>query len=70
MLICVYFMGAERQHNLDLNLWISPPSGGQKGSDNVRSLHLHDAAYRLPDGKRTKVYGSSIKSLSLNTLAG
>ncbi|CAK9155118.1 unnamed protein product [Ilex paraguariensis] len=42
--------------HLDLNLWISPPSDGPKGNDNVRNLDCHCAVCELPGGKRPKVF--------------
>ncbi|XAR72082.1 hypothetical protein NMG60_11018586 [Bertholletia excelsa] len=44
--------------NLDLNLWISPPTDDPKGNDNVRSFKLHFGSCEMPDGKKPKVDGS------------
>ncbi|KAA8534320.1 hypothetical protein F0562_031853 [Nyssa sinensis] len=44
--------------NLDLNLWISPPSDGPKGNEKVRDLQFQ-CACEMPDGKRLKVVNSA-----------
>ncbi|KAK1396356.1 Ethylene-responsive transcription factor RAP2-7 [Heracleum sosnowskyi] len=46
---------ADTHHNLDLSLWISPPSNSQKGNNSVRNLYLDDVASHLSTVKRTKV---------------
>uniref|UniRef100_A0A5B6YQL0 Putative ethylene-responsive transcription factor RAP2-7-like isoform X2 n=1 Tax=Davidia involucrata TaxID=16924 RepID=A0A5B6YQL0_DAVIN len=56
-------------HNLDLNLWISPPSDGPKGNDNVRGLKFH-CACEMPDGKRLKVENSASAPMGGQTLHG
>ncbi|KAL1819275.1 hypothetical protein ACET3Z_014144 [Daucus carota] len=46
---------ADTHHNLDLGLWISPPSNNQRGNDGVRNICLHDPSYHLSGAKRSKV---------------
>lgn len=52
LLTFIYFMGADRHHDLELNLSI----GSLKGNDNMRSMQLNEATYELTNsGKRSKV---------------
>lgn len=53
-----YGLSAGSGHNLDLNLWVSPPQNGPKGNINVKDLCFHSAPYQLPDGKRPRVNAS------------
>nr|QNI23736.1 AP2/ERF transcription factor [Camptotheca acuminata] len=57
-------------HNLDLNLWISPPSDSPKANGTVRDLQFHLAACEMPDGKRSKVDNSSSASMGRGTAHG
>ncbi|XP_059666138.1 ethylene-responsive transcription factor RAP2-7-like isoform X2 [Cornus florida] len=57
-------------HNLDLDLWISPPSAGSKGNDNIRDLHLRCAAFEMPDVKRPKVENSASAYMCEQSLHG
>ncbi|KAA8539367.1 hypothetical protein F0562_026059 [Nyssa sinensis] len=57
-------------HNLDLNLWISPPSDSPKGNGNVRDLQFHLAACEMPDGKRSKVENAASAPMGGQTVHG
>ncbi|KAK1355447.1 AP2-like ethylene-responsive transcription factor TOE2 [Heracleum sosnowskyi] len=48
---------ADTHHNLDLGLWISPPSNSQRGNNSARDMRLLDPSYHLSGAKRTKVEG-------------
>lgn len=50
-------LSAGSGHNLDLNLWVSPPQNGPKGNINVKDLRFHYAPYQL-HGKRPRVNAS------------
>lgn len=63
-------MGADKHHDLELNLSISSPSGTLKGNDNIRSMQLHEATYELTNsGKRSKVNRNSISLSSFDNLS-
>ncbi|GFY84589.1 related to AP2.7 [Actinidia rufa] len=46
--------GGVTGQNLDLSLWISPPTDVPKGNDSFRDFQLQCAAYELRDTKRLK----------------
>ncbi|PSS33442.1 Ethylene-responsive transcription factor RAP2-7 like [Actinidia chinensis var. chinensis] len=50
--------GGVTGQNLDLSLWISPPTDVPKGNDSFRDFQLQCAAYELRDTKRLKLESS------------